>query len=336
MIKFEVETIVSHIARGLFKLKLNSWMKKLLSFSIISFVSIGFAYCSAPVGAPSVFEVSQVIKPTIFDIPDKRNVGNVLIYFGQGEVRVLQSGLGISNCQKLVQKMPAQADSVVTPISGLGVVLLAGEKGTAVINGLVSGLETEQYKNWGKNEMCDVLSSLLTYSNFLDEASVLVNEGGRGIEKISNKTKWAFILSALIARVEQGDSEAIQLSKDIVSSMVRGSGIDRIVLKSFQQRSSLLAVNKEDMRDGIRWGRFALHTEAQLAVLNRLFGEGFLRCYSLYNPCASCQNLKWVNEEARIGSGKFYYCLRDNQHGGNGRDTIGSTFFQWGQDDVSF
>jgi hypothetical protein len=84
----------------------------------------------------------------------------------------------------------------------------------------------------------------------------------------------------------------------------------------------------EAVQKAIRWGRFSLHTEAQMSVLgarkvrvkqNDKAMEKSLKiadgrdCYSLFNPCESCRALSWVAQRRnRDVIGRFLFSLEDS------------------------
>ncbi|OUM57123.1 hypothetical protein PIROE2DRAFT_17986 [Piromyces sp. E2] len=75
--------------------------------------------------------------------------------------------------------------------------------------------------------------------------------------------------------------------------------------------------SENDIVNALRWGRFAFHTESQFiyiknksSLFNNIKIEDDFKFISQYNPCHSCQNIKWV--ENSKSKKNFFYLNLDN------------------------
>lgn len=289
---------------------------------------------------------SSAITAECFDICNKNICGNVLSFRPRDEIIkdknchiVLQSGLGSASARQLGEKIETCTSAQILVLGGLDVVLIAGSRKLSIVKSagiyesthenedVFRAVQNLENGNWAPNENVIklILESLLTYSTSLE--AVDWNHKGSAIAKKQNKKNWLQILAFLKENVSK---EGIEALKALIPAMARGLGLrgkrhpmlDYLV-DALLKIPSFPKMDKESVQEAVLWGRYALHTEAQIAVLQALGDITLLadsqkmnvnlglteeNCYSLYNPCRSCQGLNWIIEK-RI---PFLYCLEDN------------------------
>lgn len=148
---------------------------------------------------------------------------------------------------------------------------------------------------------------------------------------MNSKGYWLFILDFLESKIQS--EKVLNVSKQLISAMVKGTGLREPVNKTLLGlisglKSTGLNMTEDNIQSALLWGRYALHTEAQVEVLKAVNNiqiifandppkEAIMAicgdCYSLYNPCCSCQYLKWVELrlEGKLNE-RFLYCLGNN------------------------
>lgn len=291
-----------------------------------------------------------------FDIDSKEVCGNVLLYHTgafYGPI-ALQSGLGSDSARQLAEK--TKRITTVSPLvlSGLDVVLTVGLHELYKLKKVDSGnfyesiyanvdlqdaVKTLENDIWNPSDaaIAIILNSLYDYGMLLNN----INWGhvGSAISNQTNKNNWLQILGFLRAK------SAPHVSKLLIRAMIRGRGFE---LHSNALKALTIEIMKlnfadaaeKDISAALSWGRYALHTEAQVEALrarnisvvsrtlniqtNKLMSidlgskriELMGDCYSLYNPCRSCQGLNWVILYRGNQVNHFLFCLSDNSFGG--------------------
>ena len=294
-----------------------------------------------------------------FDIRNKKNCGNVLLCRAKS-LRldgkhscpvVLQSGLGAASAKQLAEKTKEITSLSPLVLSGLDVVLTVRMRVLKIINcddcdiymstyyndnlrNAVNGLENDMVWNPSDAVVLHILRALYIYGNLLND----INWGQQrsAIGNQTSKENWLNILAFLI---DTQSPDVLNASKNLIAAMVRGMGIQlknpAILDGLVNQLSGVgLSMEKDDIKKALLWGRYSLHTEPQVEALkvagdvNVISGSLNIQkkievdgdCYSLYNPCPSCQGLNWVISCQGSSDKRFLFCLGDNSYGGAGPD----------------
>ncbi len=270
----------------------------------------------------------------------------------------LQSGLGSATARLLAEA--TKNETAVSPLvlSGLDVVLAVGTCHLKISDGgdfyestyddveLQNAVKTLEMGNWNPSNQAitTILNSLYAYGNLLE--NINWGQQNSAISDQTNKDNWLQILGHL----KSNPAHVSNVLKNLIPAMARGMGIqkkDPAILKGLvEQLEKVVVMKRESIRKALLWGRYALHTEPQVEALSavgnninvvswtlntqtnthisrnlelktiQLMGD----CYSLYNPCRSCQGLNWVISCQGSTDKRFLFCLGDNSSSIGGKD----------------
>jgi len=229
-------------------------------------------------------------------------------------------------------------------LSGLDVVLAIHMNALNIINdsiymatyvdsnlqNVVNGLETDMNLNPSDAVVLYILEALLKYGSLLND----INWGQQksAISNQINKNNW---LNLLIFLINTKSDKALNASKNLIAAMVRGIGIklrNPAILNGLVNQLKTvdgLHMEENDIKQAVLWGRYSLHTEPQVEALKIAGDINVISmnlnvqkkievdgdCYSLYNPCPSCQGLNWIILRKGSSDKRFLFCLGDKSYG---------------------